>query len=1039
MLSLDSQAPTQSSTTNYKTVAIAVTAAAGLAIAGVVISTTESSAGNKLALINIPEEFSGTFTNTHNDGRYVLEGVFHKFEHSDGDWQIDAKVTAKGAAQSDSRYKVYTLLDDIFIEETFNVSDDARMGVHCMEPQGFPTYGQGKEMFKKAVAVQESELTDDMVKIAKQNCTVGSELSVVSENGKPWVICGDYSSENFEMTLMGNQITLKAKAVEGMVVDIQYPEDYDLELHNCTDRQDPIVHFNDFILKGADYEHRALDVETKKWPFKKEVESEARKLQGSPYACTMTQTQKCFIFHGVANAGMNAWDSLWGVRYPEQRDAVYDIGGGNPNGWGGYPEGYDDINQLNKAGNCGQCNMGSVYGMKNFNFYTLVNCVYSTFMDCDTQIRGYNSNSLHIEYNDTIRTSGYYSTGPMSANGMGRCAHNVFVVTHSMGGMIMAAGLIRNVVERRGFQWFQAQNPWYGSCAANEGNNLCNAIRHLSNPWIQLTLMIPGLNIAVIFFILKQTGVMSPNTARIAKLGLNYLGNIITGLAGMILKIIMIVAMLVLILINIFSGWNLSTPMINREICIEGNRIGKNNNRAYPNNANISIEFHNPWKFQGGQPMDFDNDGTSNISTNDDGFMTLQQNNNQRNRAPNFRMCGNHPWGFATDYEANKPFKHSAKSLERAKYDIKKKYDVVSDQGWSGSRNPRAYTHATYNYSNGASDMYANANTGNNSSNQGRWTNLKMYQEHNFKDAEDLTQNDSDWADDNMTNRQGFWSDGCVDVTNCMAYAQYSHSTSAVHDFITEHLHLNASNHDSGTCRAGKATSNYQDPCQRWEDFFSNVDIFYATFEQMPSYVSGMYNPFDYYLFFYGSYFWDPNATMDIWGGNGPPTAPPTFAPTHHPKMYDSNGMLINYNGGVYYGMDEVMPEGLQGPGNGSSGGAFEAQFEIGKGGSPNTQPGPIELGPTRGPVGAGVLSGGLPYIITEEEGYNVADQPGDFLSEAALAELDAIDNGTWKPNKRADMAFEKKYGRDIKAQTEKSVKEEGATLSAEKPAPKKK
>jgi hypothetical protein len=894
MLSLENESVQTSSFINSKKVASVVTVAACLAVAGVVVSESQTQkSGPKLALVNIPEEFSGTFTNNHDDGRYVVEGVFHKFEHADGDWQIDGKFTAKGDAQSHQTYMTYTLKDDIFIEETFNLTNDERVAIHCMEPQGFPTYGQGKEIFKKAVAVNDFELVEKSRAKAAEHCEVGAELAVVNENGKPWVICGDYSNNNFEMTLMSKYITLHAKAVEGMVVDIEYPEDYDMNQHNCTDRQDPVVHFNDWMLKGNDFEHRALDVKQTEWPFQqnKQEQEESRNLQY--YVCPAGTHKRCFVFHGVANAGMNWWDPNVANRNVQIRDVVYDIGGGEPNGWGGYPEGYDGIPQLNRPnGSKPKRNKGSVYGMMNFNFQVMHPCTYSYFMDTETQLRGFSDDGTHIEYNSAL-----YSTGLMSINegsNAGRCSHLLHVITHSMGGMLMQMGIMTGNIMRKGFKWGQAQNPWYGSVASNTGSTLCNWSRWLNHPIIAaIVIAIAVLCVGAIIAICTATPGGFVVVA--AVLGVLALGSIALTILALTVAIV--------------GGYFGNKAAIKREICVAGSYLGKlpglGANRAYPLPANVSIEFHRPIKFDNSgtykKATEFDTEGATPMATTSAPFSVylMNQNRNRARRAPNWRLCGNHPWGFATDYEANLPFKIASGKLERIHYEIKKKFDLTSGgtpyrREWE---NPRAYAKKTGTVLNeNGNAIYTLMTTP-------RWGNDYLYTRDPYHD----------WFYNGncLTEGKGRWSDGAVDMSNCMHYALYTYDDDAWRreEFLEDNLHVSAANHDSGTCRSGQATAYVMDPCQRWEQFFVG-NTYAATYHQMFSFINGFWN--------------GPNVAI--------PTLPPTYNPTISPKNqnYVAGGQPIPV-GNIYN--TAAVPAVITYGSGGNAGPAPPQAALIGKGG----------------------------------------------------------------------------------------------------------
>lgn len=178
-----------------------------------------------------------------------------------------------------------------------------------------------------------------------------------------------------------------------------------------------------------------------------------------------------------------------------------------------------------------------------------------------------------------------------------------------------------------------------------------------------------------------------------------------------------------------------------------------------------------------------------------------------------------------------------------------------------------------------------------------------------------------------------------------MNYALYVYNDDAWRrdEFLEDNHFLNASNHDSGTCRAGQATSYVQDPCQRWERFFNGNAAYSATYYQMFSFRNGVWNGPDYVA----------------------PTPPPTFNPTPHPKNTDFlqvGGTAVNPN-------DPGPLPVTYGGGKGSSG----------------PPPAPVLLG-----KGAGFMvsppTGGI--ALTEEEDEVFEDQgPQGFLHMKGGAE----------------------------------------------------
>jgi hypothetical protein len=142
--------------------------------------------------------------------------------------------------------------------------------------------------------------------------------------------------------------------------------------------------FTDSVMRGPEYEHRALaPVRNNRWPFKENtvrpVASIGRGLAPLGTACPISN-KKCLICHGVSNAGMNWWDPSITWRWPEVRPEV----------WGIYNNESGASIPVLDNGN----HLGSVYGARNFHFPSLASCVRTTFLDTNTQTRGYNSYDL---------------------------------------------------------------------------------------------------------------------------------------------------------------------------------------------------------------------------------------------------------------------------------------------------------------------------------------------------------------------------------------------------------------------------------------------------------------------------------------------------------------------------------------------------------------------------------------------------------------------------------------------------------------------
>jgi hypothetical protein len=467
MLSLDnSNAGEVDHQTSIKKVAAALTICSGLALAGVLVNASSNKADSQVALISIPEDFVGKFHLEHDDGSYAVNGEFHKFEHADGDWQIDGTFVAKGQSLSKEYYHSYTLKDDIMVLERINTTNDEPILAKCVNGAGFLTYGQGKNILNNAIVVESAELKADLSSKIDAKCPLGSEIAYATQNGQPWVLCGDYSPKNFQIQMIGEYSTASATSANGLVVDVAHPDYFNTE--NCT-TGDPLIHFNDYIMKGPAYDARVLKAEkSNRWPFKVEGRqlpiddldpngNAASGGNGTTGACNNNWAKKCIIIHGVGNAGMNEWDLHTSQRRPEIRDVLID-----PASYAGTESRPDQL-EYGIPHNVKPKGHGSAYGNYNFHFQVLSGCKYAYFFDTDTQKRKFYEWDILAEYKEAILAMQY-----------SQCENRLFISTHSMAGMVMQRALIRAIVPRTKWRWFQIQNPWYGSTAANDGVLLCN-------------------------------------------------------------------------------------------------------------------------------------------------------------------------------------------------------------------------------------------------------------------------------------------------------------------------------------------------------------------------------------------------------------------------------------------------------------------------------------------------------------------------------------------------------------------------------------
>jgi hypothetical protein len=618
-----------------------VTVAAGLAVVGVVVSTSGSKKANKLALINIPEEFSGNFALEHDNGKYKIQGKIHKFEHEDGDWQIDGFFSAKGSDLSVKHYIEYTLKDDILVEVTKNVTNDERLLIQCMPKAGFIPYGKGKQILNNAVVVEETELQPSLMKKVKATCPVGSEISYVEEGILPWVVCGDYSEGNFVMHMIGEHSSAMAVAVEGMIVDVQFPTEFDME--NCT-ASDPVTSFTESVMKGPEYETRILAPKTNHgaWPFKQQEGRNNVVISVTAGDCE--KDKKCILNHGVGNAGMNAWDEdlVGAYRYPQLRDEMVDPGSN-------YQNNYDARNdqprpvELCYRDRKDKCNkQGSAYGMRNYFWRAMDDCAYAYVMDTDTHLRGFNDFGLYNENWAIWATTQYTSKA---------CSNNLFWMTHSMAGLVMQKAFCSGHISRKNLWWFQTENPWYGSFAANKNQMACGLFRNI----LTLAPLVLALVLAICILAVATGGAAAAAAGALA-----FATPAIS--AGMIVVWWCIFAFLCLI--ALYATWHHGS-LLKDEVCVYGWRIGKggiNSHKGYGQPANQSIEFHVPWT-------------EDEINTHD--FASQ--------RRPNYRICGNFPHGSNTDFERSWSFRQTGKFNEYVTgITIHKKHGLAAAQLHAG-------------------------------------------------------------------------------------------------------------------------------------------------------------------------------------------------------------------------------------------------------------------------------------------------------------------------------------------------------------------
>jgi hypothetical protein len=780
MLSLESQ-PQES--TNVKKVAACLTAAAALAVAGVVVSTSSVSKKDaKLALISIPEEFSGTFTHIHDDGTYNLNGKIHKFEHEDGDWQIDGLFTATGnSIDLGTTYLEYTLKDNYFIFEKKNVTTDERIEIECMERAGMIQYGQGKDILKSAILIADSPVAESLGPKVASECPAGAELAHATENGQDWVLCGDYSSGVFALTMLGEYSVARAVAVEGMVVDIQFPEDFDLEENNCT-AHDPLVAFHDLATKGPAYEHRALAPKFRAgaWPYAEDT-ADSRELyvqdgqsssggggggisstgedwwgtRGSNvspawftpsaaqvtfvdpymYGCHshgLTWEKKCIMIHGYANAGMNLWDPSEAIVYPEVRSVVSNIGNYNANGGqqnGSNGEGSDGTFPQPIEWDSGN-NLGSVWGMTNVHFPAWNGCVKWHMGDCDTQARGNHNYNYHNEIQEQIITTGYYGE---------YCSARLYMFSHSFGGVGLQGALMTGRLNRGRIKWHQIQSSWYGSWGANFSLTACNIARNISPTDFSSF----ACTIAVIAIIT----IMNP-----------------------------FVGMAVFFVMMLGGNW-FATKVYNDELCVKGWMLGKappNNLKLYPMPSNWSLNFLRWW-----------GDGSS---------FDISQSINAYARAPNSRLCGIYPKGYGNGHFNRGVFLKIIAGLHL------EHIDVTNIGSGNQARQHAMYKAIHYKWGAAGSNLGSSYNPTYNGDPNNDWG----FKRNPYKIGEK-------------------WSDGCVDGTNCMAAHRFANAI-GMNAYVAgvrleQQMHLTATSHDEGSCRAGWAGISSHNPCYYMQQF----------------------------------------------------------------------------------------------------------------------------------------------------------------------------------------------------------------------------
>lgn len=451
MLSLETQQPQSGSFKTKVVAAVTATAAIGI-VAAVTLSSSSASAARKATgLFNIPEDIKGHFSGGQITGEWTVQGKFHKFEDSKGDWQINSKLTVEGPNMGGS--ETYTLVDNVLVmEPQYTIESAAK--IQCGTRENLPAYSKWADVLESGAVMNEDKMNDDLKKAVTENCPAGSTSVAVIVDQRSYVICADSTANTRSMYAFNRDFSFSAVSREGMTVDIQHPTGW--EALNCTTfdpslTRDQAAQKAGLLEDDADRELMMGDY------FDNGGMTGFNSGQGEgQYGQSNTLSQ--FYSGGWGSGGSSGSSSS----SPNQRSCAFFHGVGGDGYRVGLQYRFNDYWGPNKVGK--RCSNTNKYH------------------DSDTQTQGYNTLAYHKEICNALYPSTYTEVGAAAHDDWATMSESV-IFTHSMGGLSTRRAFADNVCSWGG-HYYQSQCPMSGSRAATFARNACDGLSYSLVGWL---------------------------------------------------------------------------------------------------------------------------------------------------------------------------------------------------------------------------------------------------------------------------------------------------------------------------------------------------------------------------------------------------------------------------------------------------------------------------------------------------------------------------------------------------------------------------
>jgi hypothetical protein len=472
MLSLET---TQAQSSSFKTkvaAAVAATAAVG-AVAAITLSSTSSVARQTTGLFNIPEDIKGHFSGGELTGEWTVQGKFHKFETTSGDWQIDSKLTVEGPAIEGS--ETYTLVDNVLVMvPVYKEMPEAKM--ECGGRDNLPAYTKWAGILDSAQAIPEKKMSRAFKNAVKENCPTGASSVLIKVDDRDYVICADSTANTRAMYAFNADHSFSAVSREGMTVNIEHPKGW--EALNCTtfDASKTREEAAGLIGKLADDGDRDLKGFAVKSAKPVSVKPGSKSIGEGGFTVGSTDKDRVFFYEREFNsATQREKDGIVMEAHQETMDEMFAINDATAPfdpvaGLIGdtAPEPIPPIGRncaffhgVGADGTAGEGLKQEVADYWNHEQHLARYCANTNkFIYTDSQQRGYNNLDYHTEICDCLASSDF--ADPDAS----------IMFTHSMGGLTTRRALADEVCQWSG-RYYMSQAPMAGSKAAEFAQTFC--------------------------------------------------------------------------------------------------------------------------------------------------------------------------------------------------------------------------------------------------------------------------------------------------------------------------------------------------------------------------------------------------------------------------------------------------------------------------------------------------------------------------------------------------------------------------------------